>query len=326
MATGLDLGTSSIKFVEIARVDGAIELRRAMIIPVAGEADVRAAIQKLSPAPQLRTSLSGNSVITRVISMPTLSPRELSTAIRFEAESHIPFPIEDCLLDYHVVRHDAATKQMLVLLAAAKRDIVEQRWKLLTDAGIRQEIIDLDVFCLVNAFEALNSEEAEKSYGLLNIGHSLSSLAIVHEGLPVFTREIALGGSQVTRALSEAKGIPEVQAEEMKVKKPAEEGLALKAATEKGFESLAEEVRHSIDYFENQEKTDLKKMYLSGGGALAAGAAETLTAEVGRPFSYWDNTKKLKISPEAKGACAADNCGRLNIALGMALRGPGGRK
>lgn len=324
-AIGLDIGPSSVKCVEVVRADGAIELRQAFLVPVAGEADVKAVLEKFSGRAHVRTALSGPSVVTRVITMPALTAKELAGAIRFEAESHIPFPVDDCVLDYHVMKQDGPSRQITVLLAAAKRDLVEARWKLFSEAGIQPEVFDLDVFCLINAFEALHTEEPEKNYGLLNIGHSFSSMAIVHEGLPVFSREIAHGSLQVTRALAEMRGIAEEQAEELKVRRPSSETEALKAAAEKGFESLAEEVRHSIDFFENQEKTDLKKLYLSGGGALAAGALEVLSGEIGKPCAHWDNTKKLKIHPEAKEACAPDVCGRFNIALGMALR-PGFRK
>ncbi len=320
--TSLDIGTHTIKCVEIF-TSTAPELVRAAAEPAGRDTDLKSILQKfdLSSSTRVRVSLSGASIITRFITMPEMNAKELQGAIRFEAESHIPFSIDECVLDYQVLKQDAATKQMRIVLVAAKRDLVESRYKLLAEAGVHPEVIDLDVFCLLNAFEALNTGVDEKSYGLLNVGHNVSSLAIVHEGLPVFAREIPQGGLHVTKALSEVAGITEAQAETMKIEKPAGAADNLKAATVKGFESLSEEVRHSIDFVENEIKGDVKKIYLSGGGALAAGGAEILTEDIGKPVVFWDNQKKMRISSSVDGVWMRLHAAQLNVALGMALRG-----
>ena len=319
---GLDIGSYSIKSVEVIRTDAGIELHRAVVLPVQRDEDLKQILQqmKLSPASRVRAALSGPSIIIRRISMPLLSSRELQSAIRFEAESHIPFSIEDCILDYQVLSQDSAKKEMSILLVAAKRDLVEARYKLLSEAGIYPELMDLDIFCLVNAFEVLSPGEREKSFGLLNIGHRVSSFAIIHEGLPSFVREISMGGFQVTEALMSAKGCTEAQADEIKMKKPAEETEVLKSATRKGFEPLFEEIRHSIDYVENEIKDELKMLYISGGGALATGVSDFLTEDIGRPVLFWDNTQKMQLLKNVDDQFMKDHSMELNVALGMTLR------
>ena len=326
--TGLDIGSYSVKCVEVVLMDAGIQLRRAVTVPVGQESDLKGILKnlELKPADHVRVALSGPSVITRFISMPILSPKELQSAIRFEAENHIPFPIDDCVLDYQVLKQEAATRQIKIMLVAAKREYVESRYKLLSDSGIHPEVIDLDVFCLVNAFEILNPEGPETSYGLLNVGHQVSSLAIVHEGLAAFAREIPQGGLQVTKALAEIKNMPEAQADEMKINKPESEMENLKVATRKGFESLTEEICHSIDFVENELKGELKKVYVSGGGSLAAGAFEILAEEIGRPLVFWDNTKKMQMSGNIDGPWIQEHAAQLNVALGMAIRGVGNGK
>ena len=322
---GIDIGSYSVKCVETARAGAGIELRRALIAPVNREADLKAILAQfdLASAGHVRIALSGPSVVTRLISMPFLNPRELQGAIRFEAESQIPFPIDECVLDHQVIRQDGVGKTMKVMLVAAKRDLVEARYKLLTELGIHPEAIDVDVFCLVNASETLGPESGEKSYGLLNVGHQVSSLAIIHEGRPVFVREIAAGGLGVTRDLAETKNISEAQADEMKIRKPAGETEALKAATLKGYESLTEEIRHSIDYVENEIKEEIGGIRLSGGGALAHSAVEILTQETGKPVAFWDNLKNMQVAKGAGAATTAEGSATLNIALGMTFRSVG---
>ncbi len=322
--TGVDIGTYSVKCVEVLHGSAVPELCRAESQPAGGEEDLKNVLQKMqvASASRLRVSLSGMSIITRFITMPAMSAKELQGAIRFEAETHIPFSIDECVLDHQVMKQDAATKQMTIALVAAKRDLVEARCKLLKDIGVHPEIIDLDVFCLLNAFETLNPGPVEISYGLLNIGHNASALAMVHDGLPVFAREIPHGGYHVTKALSEIAGVPEAQADAITIEKPAVSAENLRAATEKGFESLSEEVRHSIDYVETEIKSEVKKIFLSGGGALAAGAAESLAQELGKPVEFWDNRKKISVvSPAVDAAWMQKHAAELNVALGMALRG-----
>ena len=323
---GLDIGSHSVKCVEVLQSGASIELQRAEILPLTGGLDIPKALGQLnlSSARHVRVAISGSSVIIRRISMPLLTPRELEGAIRFEAESHIPFSIEDCLLDYQILKQDSAKKEMSILLVAAKKDLVDARCKLLAEAGIYPEVMDLDIFCLVNAFSTLNPACEEKSYGLLNIGHKMSAFAIVDDGLPLFVREITTGGSSVTNALAETKAISEAEAGVLKIQKPAAEETFLKAATEKGFEPLCEEIRHSIDYVENEMKEGLKKIYLSGGGALAANALELLAEETGKPFELWDPTKNLRPLGAIQPQFLKEHGSELVVALGMTLRGLGG--
>ncbi len=324
--TGLDIGSYSVKCVEVVQNPGVIEVSRAEILPVVSANSLHDVIKKLNldPSSHVRVALSGPSVIIRRISMPLLNPRELRGAIRFEAESHIPFSIDDCMLDYQVLKQDPLKKEMSILLAAVKRDLVNEKIKFLTDLGIHPEVIDLDIFCLINAFLALNPESDEKQFGLLNIGHRVSSFAILDEGLPVFVREIMSGGQGITKALSEIRVLSEEEAGLLKVNKPENAQTDLKAAAKAGFESLGEEIRQSIDYVENEMKGELKKVYVSGGGVLAAGALEVLAAEIGRPVSLWKDPGKVQLVAAEGSQWKEGGLVSFPVALGMTLRGLGG--
>ena len=323
LITGLDIGSVSVKYVQVLKTKQGTQLHRAALTPLSADMDVRQALEKmgLSSTGHVRSSLSGPSVIIRRVSMPLLSAGELQGAIRFEAENHIPFPIDECVLDYQVLNRDTAKKQMNVMLTAAKRDILDTRYRLLSELKMNTEIIDLDIFCLINAFETLNPNHGETQYGLLNIGHNMSWFVILSATDPVFVREIGCGGAHVTKALAEVKTVSETEAEDLKIKKPAGEEANLKSATQKGFEPLSEEIRRSIDYVENESKQEVKKIYVSGGGALAADTLETLSAQTGKTASFWDSAKNLTILPEADVAFVRDHSIELAIALGLAVRG-----
>ena len=178
-ATGLDIGSYSVKCVEMSHTKDAIELHRVTILPLPGISklpDVLKAMD-LQGAKHVRISVSGPSVLVRRITLPLMTPAELKGAIRFEAESHIPFPIDDCILDSQIL-NQPDKKTMNVMIVAAKKEFIRSRLKVLEDLDVHPELIDMDIFCLLNVFEVLKEKIEEKSYGLLNIGHNLSSFAI----------------------------------------------------------------------------------------------------------------------------------------------------
>ena len=329
MSVGLDIGTHSVKCVQIAQTKDGVELLRATILPAGNPPRIPEilSIMGIASEKHIRISVSGSSVLIRRVKLPSMTPVELKGAIRFEAEGHIPFAIDDCVLDFHILdRPDKVS--MNVLLVVAKKDFIHGRLKMLEEQKIYPEIIDVDIFCLLNVFETLNDGIAEphKSYGLLNIGHQVSSFAIVQDKLPYFVREIPYAGRHVTQALMELKKLPESESEELKLSRVPEHLADLKAATEKGYELLVDELKHSIDYFENESGEDLKAVWISGGGALSVGAAEILSTELGRQVAFWDNTKKMHTLGRLDEKYLADHSTELNVALGMALRGAGKSK
>ncbi len=325
VVTGLDIGSYSIKCVQVAQLETGQELQRAQIIPITAEKDVSKGVRELelTGLHHIRVSVSGSSVLTRRITMPLLNAKELQSAIRFEAEGHIPFPIDDCLLDYQVLTQNVEKREMNLLLAAVKKDFVEARYKFLTDAGIRPELLDLDMFSMINAFEGLYPAGTDKQYGLLHVGHQNSLFAIVREGLTVFVREILHGGVGVTQALMEIKTLTAPQADTLKIAKPAEEAENLTAALQKGYEPLTEEIRQSIDYVENEIKEEVKQVYVSGGGALAFDALPMLTREIGKPVSFWKKAEALKLGPGVDAKFFEEHLAELAIALGLVVRGLG---
>lgn len=331
-AIGLDIGTHAIKCVEVAQGQGAIQLRRVSIFPATGDSAahlskvLKVVFDPYGGRPErLRISVSsGSSLIIRRIKLPLMSAGELKSAIVFEAEGHIPFPIDECLLDFQILSQNQEKKEMEVLLVAAKKAFIMERLKLLESVGVVPEIIDVDIFCLINAFEVLGHDAGHKTYGILNVGHSMSSFAILHDKLPFFVREISLGGRDITKALAEIRKVSEEEAELMKAEKDPQKLAVLQEATRAGLEPLVDELKHSLDFFENETGEEVKQIWMSGGGALAQDAPAILSEELGRQVTLWDNLKKMEIFGEVDRTYLDEHAHELNVALGMVLRGGGG--
>lgn len=322
---GLDIGNYSVKLVELVRTKDKVTVKNASIIPVGDQPPdnivplVKPLVPALQRSPRLRVVLSGSALLVRCVPMPVMTHAELKSAIRFEAENHIAFPIDDCILDFQIVSTDEAKKQMNVLLVAAKRDFIQERVRTLMDMEVRPQIIDVDTFCLVNAFDALSSEPEEKAYALLNIGHRVTSFAIIKDKQPLFVRDLPMGGQSVSKALADEKGISEEEADKIKLE-PGEEAAALKTAVEHGYETLIEELKRSIDYFESESGEPFKNVWLSGGGALVAGATAALAAGLGKEVTLWDAMKKLDFPEAAHEKTIAEHGAEFSVALGLALR------
>ncbi len=327
---GLDIGSHSIKCVEILRTKEKFVLNQAALLPLGNQSpdNLTATLKPLSELIQrgkdhVRIVLSGSSLLVRCIQLPIMTQKELKSAIRYEAENHIAFPIDDCILDFQIVNQNTEKKVMNVLLVAAKRDFIQEKLRMLMDLDIHPEIIDADTFSLVNAFEALGPAPGpeEKTVGLLNIGHRVTSFAILHEKLPLFVREIPMGSSGITKAIAEAKGLPEAEAEAFKAGPGSPETAEeLKTFIQKGLEPLAEELKHSIDYFENEIQSTLQTVWLSGGGALGRDTAELLSAGMGKKASSWSEAKKIEMTPATDRKFFEGHAALFGVALGLALR------
>ena len=328
-AIGLDIGSYSVKCVEVANRGGAIELQRVSILPV-GDSNP-ATLKKLlnvlfdpylGKPPKVSISVSsGSSLLIRRISLPAMTAAELKGAVVYEAEGHIPFPVDQCQLDFQILDKSADGKKMNVLLVAAKKDFIQERLKLLSAVGIVPETIDVDMFCLVNAFEALGDDGGQRVYGLLNVGHRMTSFAIIQEKQPFFVREISLGGLEITKVLAESQSTSEEQADQLKIEHSTDHTELLKTATRKGFEALTEELRHSIDYFENETGEELKQIWMSGGGALAQDAPAIFSEELGKEVLFWNNLKKIDTLGNIDQKYLSEHSFELNVALGMVFRG-----
>jgi type IV pilus assembly protein PilM len=325
----LDIGTFSIKYLEASRSkDNKLTIHQAAMHTIGSESSdslepvLKPLLPLLTASPDnVRLVISGSSLLVRCVPMPVMSKEELGGAIRFEAENHIAFPIDDCILDFQIINESADKKTMNVLLVAAKRDFIQERLRMLSDLNIHPELIDADTFCLVNAFEAFNSEaELGSTYALLNIGHRVTSFAIVQDKLPLFVRDVPIGGLAISKALGEAKGMSEADADQLKISNPAEIADELTAATHKGLETLMDEIKHSIEFFETSGGAHVGTVYLSGGGALCPSTPAILTEGLGKTVSMWDNLKKIEIGPTADKKFLQENSGLLNVALGLLLR------
>jgi len=282
----IDIGSSSIKLVEISESKrgytltnfGMAELHPETIVDgaIMDTAAVVDAIQSLVSGLKIKvkdvvTSVSGNAVRIQKISLPTMSQSELEESIQWEAEQYIPFDISDVNIDFQILDTlDDGSGQMEVILAAAKKDVINEYVAVITEAGLSVVIMDVDCFALENMYDVNYQFETGDTIALVNIGASLTNINIMKNGISSFTRDISSGGNQYTEELQKRFSISYDEAEALKVGKGGGKDIPndeiIKVIDQVSGDIVASEIQKTFDYFLSQGTADtVNKIYLGGG-------------------------------------------------------------
>ncbi|MCA1634255.1 MAG: pilus assembly protein PilM, partial [Acidobacteria bacterium] len=262
---GLDIGSSSVKAVELQGKPGSLSLTNLGFENLQPDTVVDGQIMELNDVSnviagifrdgQIKTDrvaagVSGSSVIVKNIIVPQMTREELEESIDWHAEEHIPFDIGDVSLDYQVVGSGADS--LHVLMAACKRDSIANIRQAIQLAGKQPAIIDVDAFALQNCYEVNYQPPDDLIVALLNVGASTMNINILKGVRSVFTRDVSVGGNQYTALLQKELGLTYEQAEAVKrggappshVESPDTEGVL-----ETVSDLLALEISKTFDFF-----------------------------------------------------------------------------
>ena len=229
---GLDIGSSSIKAVELKKVKGEIQVAHLGVERLGSDivvdsmivdsGSVSSAISKLFSERKfssklVATAVSGHSVIVKKISMQTVPENEVPELLQTEAAQYIPFDMNDVNIDYQVLTEDPNEPQMDVLLAAVKKDKILNYTNVLSLAGKIPEVVDIDAFALQNCYEYNYEPSPTSTVALLNLGASVMNINIVKGSTPLFTRDVSVGGNQYTDSLQKELDLSFDDAEALKM-------------------------------------------------------------------------------------------------------------
>jgi len=345
---GLDIGDSSIKVVELKEQGKGrgYELLRLGWEPLSSEAIVDGQIMdaqlvtetiqrlfqrcKIKTSTPVATALCGHHVIVKRISLPVMSDAELAESIHWEAEQYIPFDIDDVNLDYQILEGSSLSGEgnMDVLLAAAKRDKINDYVGVVNQAGLNPQAVDIASFAMQNAFEANYDFEPDQVVALVDIGSAVSSISVLHGGSSVYWRDINIGGNQYTDAIQKELNLSADQAEQLKRGEEID-GIpyervqpTLSAVTE----DIGTEIQKTLDFFKQISATDqaLDRLYLTGGTAQVVHMKESLAERLGTQVELFNPFRKIPpASKEATAELINEMMPTASVAVGLALRKPG---
>src|SRR3989304_10108010 len=208
ITTGLDIGASSIKLVQLEKKSDGYTLCGLGIKEVPVEAlvadeikdrdslifNIQSLVDQVNPKTKdVVISISGHGVITDKISIDKKTGSEAEQAILFEAEQRSPFDVEDVTLDYHIIQTDQESNKMEVLLVAARNEFLKNYLDLIFDAGLKPVVVDTDALAVFNAYEINYEIDPQRVTALINIGFEVTNLTFVKDGLYHSTRDLSAG-------------------------------------------------------------------------------------------------------------------------------------
>lgn len=336
MSVGLDIGSKSIKIVELAKEKGGFRLRASGIVGFQGTTPEGAkqekeleplanAIKKLHKEARIASkeivvALPESQVFTRTIKFPLLTDTEIASAVKWEAEQYIPIPLEEAVVQHQLLerREDTTPPEAIVLLVAAPKSLVEKYQKVLQLAGLTLIAVETELIAMVRSL-APN----DQTVLIADFGARSTDMAIAKNGQLSFSRSIATAGDAFTRAVAQGLGIEKVQAEEYKrtygLSGSQLEGK-VKGALDPVFRLVADEMKKAIQFYQSEENKDTPKSIILSGGTAGMPEAVSFLAKligleviIGNPFS------KVVVDPEAAKSLSGYSP-LYSISVGLAMR------
>lgn len=314
---GLDIGTSSIKAVELGDkkprellVVADVPLPPTLTMASDSEEDLKAIASTLDKfisesgftTRYVVIALPEYQVFTRVVSMPVMTEKELSAAINWEAGQYIPVPVEEVYLSYQILG-DSNVKgknagTMSVLLIATPKTVVDKYLRTLKYAGLEVVAVETETTAVARSLVIQGAQSMPTL--TINIGAETTDLSIVSRGFIRFTRSISTGGTAMARAISQSLGFESQQAEEYKktygLDANSLDGKVL-AAIKPVFDIIVGEIHRSIAFYSSRyQDSELKSVILCGGTANLPGIIVYLAADLGLEVLLGNPWQSIAVS------------------------------
>ncbi|MCX7905175.1 MAG: pilus assembly protein PilM [Elusimicrobiales bacterium] len=363
---GIDIGSYAIKIVLFSKNKDTINLKNWGYIPINLPTEMSHEEKKVAISLEISsfikkhqikvkyaaTSISGNSVIIRYIKIPYVEPSILSDKIQAEAEAFIPFDVNDVYISYYVINpsiFEDGQNKMEIVLVAAKKDIIDEKINILTEAGLVPVLIDVDSFALENLINRIESPPEFESTGivLINIGHRVSNFSVFSDNIFLvksgyktkkeyysrLVRDIFVGGASIDRNFAKKFSLKDEHASEfkktMKILVKDEDKMSAIIDYDKNIilgskiissvmKDLVSDINRSLDFLlSSVPDLNITKVYICGGSSSFYGIEDYLSSELKLPVKRIDPFSFLKTQPENLPDYVRNS---LCVAAGLSLR------
>lgn len=339
---GLDIGSSSVKAVELTVKPKGIELLHMGVAKLPPEAIVQGAFLNSGAITEaireavdnagirsksVATAVSGHSVIVKKISLPTMTREELEESIRWEAEQYIPFDINEVNLDFQILASGETEGQMDVLLVAAKKDLIDDYVHVITDAGLQPVVLDVAAFAVENAFEGNYNVSADEVVALVNVGSQTVNINILSKGAPAFTRDISTGGNAYTEEIQKSLSVSWDEAERIKIGGGAREESQdvvpqeVEQAVRGVTETVIAEISRSLDFFAaTAAESRISRVMVAGGGSRVSGFETAFQGKTNLPVKRLNPLERMLPNSRFDANFLEEWGPSLAVAVGLAMR------
>ncbi len=341
-AIGLDIGTYSIKMVQLKKGSGDPQILSFGIaqLPQGSAASdgqivdtnaVSEVIKDLFKSSKIKpnnvvTCLSNQNIISRFIKVPMMADNELEEAVKYEAEQYVPYALDEMNLSFYKLSQveEDGIAQHFILLVCAQKELLKNFLGSLKNANITPQVVDVDNIAIINALE--KSIRPEEVTAIIDIGASSTNINIIKEGVLKFTRNILIAGNNITNAIMNVLKLDFAQAENIKTEEvvvSTDEGGENNDVSEvvrSIIEELASEIRRSFDYYKAQHREQtINRILLSGGTAKLKNLDVFLANELGIEVEKANPMNGIAANV-ANADQLNDHLLELTAAIGLALR------
>ena len=338
---GLDIGSSSIRLLQLSRHGSSYRIDHFAIEPLPQGVIVEKSVQDIeaisgaiqsavrnsgSNSKFCAVAVSGSAVFTKAISLPAnLAEADIESQVQIEANQYIPYPLDEISLDFEVLGPSPRNADMVdILLAASKNENVESRQDALESLGLKARVVDVESFAIANAFELIREREGIRStetVGIFDIGHDLSTLLILRNGRVVYTRDHPFGGNQLIEEIMRRYDMTAEQAKFFMRGEPGPDNFE-DEVLEPFMLNVVHQISRALQFYSSSaEFSNIRTMYLAGSMASTKGLADVVEQELGIKTGVADPVSGLEIAPSVAVAALTRNSPNLMVAMGLALRG-----
>lgn len=339
---GVDISSASVKMVELAEAGkGGYRLEAYAIAPLPRDAVVDGNIAGLDQVVEivrqawkllgtrekrLALSLPAAAVISKKVLMAAgLREEDMELQVELEANQYIPFSLDEVNIDFQVLGPAATPDEVEVLVAAARKEKIEDRVAAAEGAGLKVVIMDMDTYATEAAYTLASAQLAGNGQGqtvmIVDIGATTMHINVLHDNQSVYTREQAFGGAQLTQEIQRRFGLSPEEAEIAK-RRGGLPGSYTSEVLQPFMQSLAQEVARAMQLFTSSTQYNQVDHIMLAGGCASIAGVDTLVQERTRVNTVAANPfAGMALSSRIKPQQLAADAPSLMIACGLALRG-----
>ena len=336
---GVDISSTSVKVLELSVKNNRYWVESYALVPLpegsvveknilnpeaVGDALERAVnlanIQSTDVALAVPTSM----VITKIIEMDAdMNDDEREIQIRDDAEQYIPFPLDEASLDFEVLLDRLANPNRVnVLLVATRIENVEARAEALELGGLTPKIADVESFAIENAFKVFSDTlpMGVNTVGILDIGHTMTTLSVMQNNKVIYTREQVFGGKQLTQEIQNRYGLSFEEAGRAKKSRTLPDDYDIEVL-EPFLEAVVQQAARSLQFFfSSSQFNEIDHILLAGGNANIPGLAKLLQQKLGYRVTIANPFLQMGFSPQIDIKKIENDASSLMVACGLALR------
>ncbi len=339
---GVDISASSIKILELSRSGDHYRVERYAVEPLPQNAVIEHTITEVDQVAQtmqravkrsgtkcknVAVAVAGSHVISKIINMPAgLADRDLQTQIEMEADRYIPYPLDEVNLDFQVLGPaDSGGEQVNVLIAACRKEIVDDYLAVTQGAGLTPTVIDIETYAMENAYSLIAQHMPgggmEKTIAVIDVGATTTNINVMRDNRSIYTRDHTFGGRQLTEEIQRRYGLSYEEAGLAK----KQGGLPDNYQTDvlrPFMEAMCQEVMRALQFFYSSSPyNSVDQVLLAGGCAQIPGVEELVAARVGVATAIANPFASMSLSSRIKPQLLSNDAPSLMISCGLAMRG-----